>query len=170
MKKLIVLGMSLMLGGGLMAQTTASHTMEAELQSTLGISMLTDLVSQSAVTNPFIFNTETEYANGIEQLAGATFGVTASVNWQVSFKSTSANFSNAGATATMPLNILQLKESVGGSYAGLTGANQVLTTGTPLLDILGLTSPIIVDYKMSPGTSYSPDIYTANVTYTIAAQ
>ena len=170
MKKLLVLGVSLLIGGGVFAQTTASHIIEAELQSTLGISMLTDLVSQDAVLNPFIFNTEAEYSNGIEQLAGATFGITASVDWQVTFKSTSSNFANGGATLTMPLSVLQIKETVGGSYAGLTTTDQVLTTGSPLLDILGLSAPVIVDYKMSPGTAYDPDIYTANVTYTIAAQ
>ena len=164
MKKLIAIIAFAGIATGAFAQSTASHTIEVELVETLGISIVTDLVSQDAVVNPFVFNTQSEYTNGIEQLAGVSFGVTASVDWSLAFKSTDNNFENAGATATMPLNVLEIKETVGGAYAGLTTNDQVLTTGTPLLDILGLSAPVIVDYKVTPGTSYDPAVSYTHLT------
>lgn len=152
------------------AQSTASHTIEVELSELVGISILTDLVSQDAVVNPFIFDTPAEYSNGVTQAAGVIFAVNASVDWVVNFKSTSSNFSNAGGTATMPLSVLEIKETASGTYAGLTTTDQQLTTGTPLLSILAGVSAFTADYKITPGTSYDPDTYTANVTYTISAQ
>ena len=170
MKKLFTLLAIAAFGTTAMAQTSASHTMEVELTETLGISILTDLVSQDAVANPFVFDQPLEYSNGITQAAGAIFSINASVDWQVAFKSTSTAFSNAGATATMPLSILEIKETVGGTYAGLTQSDQVLTTGTPLLNLLASVQTFTADYKITPGTSYDADTYTANVTYTISAQ
>lgn len=170
MKKLLTLLLIVGTTTAALAQSTASHTMEVELSELVGISILTDLVSQDAVTNPFIFDTPAEYSSGVTQAAGAIFAVNASVDWVVSFKSTSSNFSNAGATATMPLSILEIKETLAGSYAALTTTDQTLTTGTPVLNLLALTQTFTADYKVTPGTSYDPDTYTANVTYTIAAQ
>ncbi len=170
MKRLLTLLSLLGLGLASMAQTSAAHTMEVELSETLGIQILTDLVSQDAVANPFVFDQPLEYSSGITQVAGAIFSINASVDWQVAFKSTSTAFSNAGATATMPLSILEIKETVGGTYAGLTQSDQVLTTGTPLLHLLASAQSFTADYKITPGTGYDADTYTANVTYTISAQ
>lgn len=171
MKKLVLLLFAATtLGTTAFAQTTASHTMEVELSELVGISILTDLVSQDAVVNPFVFDTPAEYSNGITQAAGAIFAVNASVDWVVSFKSTSANFANAGATATMPLSVLEIKETLAGAYAALSTTDQTLTSGNPVLNLLALTQTFSADYKVTPGTTYAPDTYTANVTYTISAQ
>ncbi len=151
-------------------QTVVAHTIEAELTETLGIAILTDLVSQDAVSNPFVFDQPNEFSNGITVNSGAIFSINASVNWQVAFKSNSANFSNIGSTATMPLSILELKETVGGSFAALSQSNRVLASGPPVMNLLSSVQTFTVDYKITPGTGYPAEEYSSTITYTVSGQ
>ncbi len=170
MFKKLLFGLCLVTGFGLSAQTTASHTIEVELTELVGIEILADLVDEGAAVNPFVFDQPTEYSLGITQAVGAAFRVNASVNWVVNFKSTDAQFDEASSANTMPLTILEIKETLLGTYAALSTSDQQLTTGLPLLNILGGVNTFTADYRVTPGTSYDPGVYSANVTYTISAQ
>lgn len=138
------------------ATANTSHSVSLSLTNLMSISFT---AGGAGVT--MNFSTASDYTNGVTSANAATLSVQSNRNYNVTVKSSSANFSSTAAT-TMPVNnVLYVKESNQTTFTNLSTTDQTL-----LSNQTKGTATINVDYKATPGLNYDAGTYTATVVYT----
>jgi hypothetical protein len=180
MKKVLLVSIAIIsLSFAAQAQTnTATQTVQLSLTNALEI-IFTGSGSGTGTTVSIPFTSVNSMANGVESSA-QQLKVRSNKNFNVTVKTSAATFTQTinGVTSpsTMPASVLEVKiasNQTGGAIAGTynaytdlsTIANNMITNGTA-----GGSQTFSVQYKATPGFSYSAGTYAVDVVYTATQQ
>ncbi len=182
MKKIVLIAATVFTAFASHAQvsTTASQTMNLVLSNAIDMTF----TANNTATGPLVslpFTTTADYASGVTSTAQA-LKVRSNKNFNVTVKTSAANFSYTGATSPAPVmpvsGVLGLEVTANGtggsivapfsaaSYSTLTSTNQnMLSNGT-----YGGNQTFSVQYQATPGWSYPAGTYAVDVVYTATQQ
>jgi hypothetical protein len=180
MKKIVLVSIAIIsLSFAAKAQTnTATQTVQLSLTNALEI-IFTGSGTATGTTVAIPFTNVNDMANGVES-AAQQLKVRSNKNFNVTVKTSATTFTSTinGVTSvsTMPAAVLDVKvasNQTGGTIAGTysnytdlsTTANNVITNGAA-----GGNQTFSVQYKATPGFSYSAGTYSVDVVYTATQQ
>jgi hypothetical protein len=160
MKKIYLLLFSTAFVATVHAQTSNSHLITLNLSNALELNF-----TSGASGVGFTFNNVNSYQNGLEATSAATIQVKSNRGFNVSVKTSSANFSSSAATVMPVSNVLFVRESSQPNYISLSTTEKTFMAGqTNGIKNFGIT------YKAAPGFNYDGGVYTVNVVYTATQQ
>lgn len=117
------------------------------------------------------FTGANDFMNGKTIPNFSTISVKCNFNWQLSVRSSTANFTatGGGASTNIPCSILRLKKSTSASYITLSTTGQLLANGVKGPSSASGNS-FVIEAFADPGFTYNGGTYSIVLTYTLTKQ